>query len=66
MAFIKPVANNYWRERYDDLSEGEIWRNVGMKYMDPTLENLNFLLKHNCMLTEMRLQKNRDRKRCKL
>ncbi len=40
--FIKPVANNYWIKRYDDLSEGEIWRNLGMKCMDPILENLLF------------------------
>ncbi len=40
--FIKPVANNYWIKRYDDLSEGEIWRNLGMKCMDPILENFTF------------------------
>lgn len=57
MAFKKPVANNYWKERYDDLNENEIWRKVGMKYMEPIVENFNFLLRHNCILTEMRLCK---------
>ncbi len=35
----------------------EIWGNVILKYMEPILENVNYLLRHNCMLKEMRLQK---------
>lgn len=55
-AFVKPVANSYWKERYD-VDEIDIWKNVGMKYMDPILEDFNFLLRHNGILTEMRLCK---------
>ncbi len=41
---IKPVANNYWIKIYEYLSEGEIWRNLGMKCMDPILENFTFFI----------------------
>ncbi len=34
----------------------EIWGNVILKYMEPILENVNYLLRHNCMLKEMRLK----------
>lgn len=57
MAFTKPVALSYWKERYDELNENEFWGNVRLKYMEPILENFNYLLRHNCMLTEMRLHK---------
>ncbi len=57
MAFTKPVALSYWKERYYELNENEFWGNVRLKYMEPILENFNYLLRHNCMLTEMRLHK---------
>lgn len=55
--FIKPVANKYWKERYEMIDEKIIWKNRRMKYVDPTLENFNFLQRHNSILTEMRLLK---------
>lgn len=55
--FVKPVANKYWINRYGDMREEDLWDNVRLKYIEPTLENFTFLQRHNCLLTEMRLCK---------
>lgn len=49
-AFQEPVANRY-------ITEEDIWRNGGGKYIEPTLKNFTYIMRHNCLLTEMRLFK---------
>lgn len=43
IAFVKPIANSYWTQRYQALNEKNIWRNVRLKYMEPVLENFNYM-----------------------
>lgn len=56
-AFIKPKAIEFWEKLFDDFDASEIWKNVRMNFKNPTIENLDFLLRHNCLLTGMILHK---------
>lgn len=55
--FVEPRANEYWGKMFDILDVREIWKNVRMNFRSPVLENFDFLLRHNCILNEMRLFK---------
>lgn len=55
--FVEPRANEYWGKLFNILDVREIWKNVRMNFRSPVLENLDFLLRHNCILNEMMLFK---------
>lgn len=55
--FVEPRANEYWGKLFNILDVREIWKNVRMNFRSPVLENFDFLLRHNCILNEMRLFK---------
>lgn len=56
-ASVKPTANAYGKDRFEGLTDDDIWGNVRLRYMDPVLENFTFLQRHNWLLSEMRLCK---------
>lgn len=56
-AFLKPKAEEYWKRIYPNIEIEKIWKNVRMSWKSPELENFDYLLRHNCMYTEMRLCK---------
>lgn len=55
--FEEPKANAYWKRLYPHLDVKDIWATVRMTFKSPMLENFDFLLRHNCILSEMRLCK---------
>ncbi|MGL4765398.1 MAG: hypothetical protein ACRC2N_10280, partial [Aeromonas sp.] len=59
MIFVHPIANAFWKRLFPGIEEGNIWENLRLRYMDPIIENFNFLLRHNVIFTKMRLCKMR-------
>ncbi len=55
--FTKPKAENYWQRIYPNMETKKIWQNLRSWWKSPILENFDYLLRHNCLLTEMRLCK---------
>lgn len=55
--FVKPKAIEYWEKLFDNFDASNIWKNVRLNFKSPVLENFDFLLRHNCVMTEMILSK---------
>lgn len=55
--FGKPIANGFWNRLFPGTESENIWENLRISYMDPVIENFNFLLRHNVIYTKMRLCK---------
>lgn len=55
--FAKPIANGFWNRLFPGTESENIWENLRISYMDPVIENFNFLLRHNVIYTKMRLCK---------
>ncbi len=55
--FTKPKAEDYWQRIYPNMETKKIWQNVRSWWKSPILENFDYLLRHNYLLTEMRLCK---------
>lgn len=57
MIFVKPIANGFWSRLFPGTENENIWENLRINFMDPMIENFNFLLRHNAIYTKMRLCK---------
>ena len=57
--FVQPIANGFWNRLFPGTESDDIWGNLRIRYMDPIIENFNFLLRHNVIYTKMRLCKMR-------
>lgn len=56
-ACVALVEEKFWMDRIRDRKSKDIWDRERAPWLPPTLANFNFLLKHNCLLTGMRLYK---------
>lgn len=55
--FIEPKAEKYWKRLYPNMETKELWQNLRLWWKSPDLENFDYMLRQNCLLTEMRLCK---------
>ncbi|MGL4357079.1 MAG: hypothetical protein ACRCSY_00005, partial [Cetobacterium sp.] len=56
-AFERPKSIEYWEKLFKNFDASNIWRNVRMNLKSPMLENFDYLLRHNCIKTDMVLCK---------
>lgn len=55
--FITPKAGEYWQRIFPSVEKNNIWQNLRAWWKSPILENFDYILRHNCLLSEMRLCK---------
>jgi len=55
--FKIPKAIEYWGKLFDNFDASNIWKNVRIHFKSPMLENCDYLLRHNCIKTDMILCK---------
>lgn len=57
LVFLRPKATDFWERSFCELDVTKIWKNVKCRFKSPALHNLDFLLRHNVLMTEMKLAK---------
>ncbi len=55
--FKKPNANEYWLQKYKDLKEENVWNNIKGRIVEMKLGNLEFLIRHKAIFTDVILHK---------
>lgn len=55
--FKKPKVNDYWLQRYTDLTEENIWSNMKGKLVETKLANSEYLFRHKAIFTDILLHK---------
>lgn len=55
--FKEPIVNKYWVEKFKDLKEECIWRNMRGKCVETKLECLEYFIRHKVVFTESILNK---------
>lgn len=55
--FKKPKAEEYWHRLYPNIVTKVLWQTLRSWWKSPILENFDYMLRHNCLWSEMRLCK---------
>ncbi len=55
--FKEPIVNKYWVEKFKDLKEECIWRNVRERCVETKLECLEYFIRHKVVFTDVILNK---------
>ena len=55
--FKEPIVNKYWVEKFKDLKEECIWRNMRGRCVETKLECLEYFIRHKMVFTESNLAK---------
>lgn len=57
MQFKKPVANEYWMQKYKITNENNIWENMSGIFIQKKLANLEYFIRHRVIFTDAILNK---------
>lgn len=55
--FKKPKSREFWEKLFKNFDTSNIWKNVRSILKSPALENFDFMLRHNCIMTEIIFKK---------
>lgn len=55
--FKEPIVNKYWMQKFKDLNEDLIWRNMRGRCVETKLECLEYFIRHKVVFTESILKK---------
>lgn len=55
--FKKPVVNEFWLQKHGNLKEENIWSNMKGKIIETKLGNLEYLIRHKAIFTDVLLNK---------
>lgn len=55
--FKKPKSREFWEKLFENFDTSNIWKNVRSILKSPALENFDFMLRHNCIMTEIIFKK---------
>lgn len=55
--FKKPLANEYWMQKYEITNENNIWENMRGIFLQTKLANLEYFIRHRVIFTDAILHK---------